>query len=101
MRRQKSSTGASGTPFSVCILILARIADYVLTTPLPAFGLMSAARGIDEGLEGTTASLSSFSRLFHLDDPAITKDQQANRLSHIAGMVQLGSFGEVLVFHFP
>lgn len=62
---------------------------------------MGAARGIDEGLTGTTASLSSFSRLFHLDDPTMTKDQQANRLSNITGMVQLGSIGGALVgFYF-
>lgn len=33
-------------------------------TVLAVFGLMGAARGLDEGLTGTTASLKSFSSTF-------------------------------------
>lgn len=63
----------------------------------PVFGLMGAARGVDEGLIGTTCSLSSFSDTFGLDDPALTAKEQANRLSNITSMVQLGSIGGALI----
>ncbi|KAK4500402.1 hypothetical protein PRZ48_008591 [Zasmidium cellare] len=62
-----------------------------------AFGLMGASRGIDEGLTGTTASLPSFSRLFKLKDPSKTPEQQADELSNITSMVQMGSILGALV----
>lgn len=55
-----------------------------------AFSLLGAARGFDEGLIGTTASQKSFSHLFHLKDPSLSKSEQANRLSNITSMVQIG-----------
>jgi len=55
------------------------------------FGLMGAARGLDEGLIGTTSSLKSFSHTFGLKDPALTKAEQADRLSNITSMVQMVS----------
>lgn len=58
---------------------------------------MGAARGIDEGLTGTIASLPSFSRLFKLEDPSKTAEQQANELSNITSMVQMGSILDALV----
>jgi len=66
---------------------------------LSVFGLMGAARGLDEGLTGTTASLPSFSRLFELKDPSKSVDERTNLLSNITSMVQLGSIlGALLGF---
>ncbi|KXT14391.1 hypothetical protein AC579_2753 [Pseudocercospora musae] len=60
------------------------------------FGLMGAARGVDEGLVGTTASLASFKKTFGLKDPSLSAVEQADRLSNITSMVQLGSIGGAL-----
>ncbi|EMC95070.1 hypothetical protein BAUCODRAFT_35060 [Baudoinia panamericana UAMH 10762] len=65
------------------------------------FGLMGAARGLDEGLIGTTASQKSFSKLFGLKSTHLTKIEQANLLSNITSMVQLGSvLGAIVAFYF-
>ncbi|KAF9734577.1 hypothetical protein PMIN06_001271 [Paraphaeosphaeria minitans] len=61
------------------------------------FGLMGAARGIDEGLIGTTAELDPFIKKFGLDDPNKTKHQKAELLSNITSMVQMGSILGALV----
>jgi hypothetical protein len=55
-----------------------------LTQHDTVFGLMGAARGLDEGLIGTSASLPSFQRLFGLTDAVRTEDQQAELLGNIA-----------------
>jgi MFS family permease len=52
---------------------------------------MGAARGIDEGLIGTTAELEPFRRKFGLDDPTKSKHEIAELLSNITSMVQMGS----------
>ncbi|CAK3980862.1 related to quinate transport [Lecanosticta acicola] len=64
------------------------------------FGLMGAARGLDEGLIGTSASQKSFVSLFGLKDPSLSKTEQANLLSNITSMVQLGSIGGALFAFF-
>ncbi|KAI5370023.1 Putative major facilitator, sugar transporter, major facilitator superfamily [Septoria linicola] len=61
------------------------------------FGLMGAARGVDEGLIGTTSTLPSFSSKFGLKDPSLSAVEQADRLSNITSMVQLGSIGGALI----
>lgn len=58
---------------------------------------MGAARGVDEGLIGTTATLPSFSKTFGLKDKHLTKAEQADRLSNITSMVQLGSIAGALI----
>ncbi|KAK3650326.1 hypothetical protein LTR56_006302 [Elasticomyces elasticus] len=64
------------------------------------FGLMGAARGLDEGLTGTTASLKSYSTTFGLKDPSLSKSEQADRLSNITSMVQMGSIlGALVAFY--
>jgi len=64
------------------------------------FGLMGAARGLDEGLIGTTASQKSFSKLFGLKNPDLSKAQQADLLSNITSMVQMGSIlGALIAFY--
>ncbi|KAK6003417.1 hypothetical protein QM012_009188 [Aureobasidium pullulans] len=63
------------------------------------FGLLGAARGLDEGLIGTTASQKSFITQFKLKNPHLTSNEQANLLSNITSMVQLGSiFGALFAF---
>jgi len=52
---------------------------------------MGAARGIDEGLIGTTAELDPFIRKFGLEDPAKSEHERAELLSNITSMVQMGS----------
>ncbi|KAH8728213.1 MFS quinate transporter-like protein [Phaeosphaeriaceae sp. PMI808] len=63
------------------------------------FGLMGAARGIDEGLIGTTAELVPFRKKFGLDDTHISKHDKAELLSNITSMVQMGSIlGSMIAF---
>lgn len=52
---------------------------------------MGAARGIDEGLIGTTAELAPFRRKFGLADDSKTEHEKAELLSNITSMVQMGS----------
>lgn len=60
---------------------------------------MGAARGIDEGLIGTTAELEPFRRKFGLDDPTKSKHEEAELLSNITSMVQMGSIlGSLIAF---
>lgn len=60
---------------------------------------MGAARGLDEGLIGTTASQKSFIAQFGLKSAELTKTEQANLLSNITSMVQLGSIlGSLIAF---
>ncbi|OOQ86283.1 Sugar transporter family protein [Penicillium brasilianum] len=60
-------------------------------------GLLGASRGLDEALVGGMVSLQSFKDEFHLD--AGSESHQANVLSNITSMVQLGSIvGSFLAF---
>jgi MFS family permease len=52
---------------------------------------MGAARGIDEGLIGTTAELRPFKEKFGLADGHLSKHDKAELLSNITSMVQMGS----------
>jgi hypothetical protein len=52
---------------------------------------MGAARGIDEGLIGTTAELLPFQKKFGLNSKALSKHDKAELLSNITSMVQMGS----------
>ena len=61
---------------------------------------MGAARGLDEGLIGTTTTLTPFVKRFGLKDPKLSKHQQADLLSNITSMVQLGSIlGALAAFY--
>lgn len=63
------------------------------------FGLMGAARGIDEGLIGTTAELDPFIRKFGLEDESKSEHEKAELLSNITSMVQMGSIlGALIAF---
>lgn len=61
---------------------------------------MGAARGIDEGLIGTTAELDPFQKKFGLKDPSKSKHEQAELLSNITSMVQMGSILGALIAFF-
>ncbi len=55
---------------------------------------MGAARDIDEGLIGTSATLPSFQRTVGLGEyPTMSESQQADLLGNITLMVQMGSIG--------
>ena len=58
---------------------------------------MGAARGIDEGLIGTTAELKPFIKKFGLEDPNKSEHEKAELLSNITSMVQMGSILGALV----
>jgi MFS family permease len=58
---------------------------------------MGAARGLDEGLIGTTVELASFRKRFGLDDPSLSKHELANTEGNITSMVQLGSILGALI----
>ena len=61
---------------------------------------MGAARGIDEGLIGTTAELDPFIKKFGLEDPSKSKHEKAELLSNITSMVQMGSIlGSLVAFY--
>lgn len=61
---------------------------------------MGAARGIDEGLIGTTAELKPFINKFGLEDPDKSEHEQAELLSNITSMVQMGSIlGALVAFY--
>ena len=60
---------------------------------------MGAARGIDEGLIGTTAELKPFIKKFGLEDPNKSEHEKAELLSNITSMVQMGSIlGSLVAF---
>lgn len=62
------------------------------------FGLMGAARGLDEGLIGTTVTQKSFISEYHLVKSK-TLDAKAlqNKIGNITAMVQIGSVGGALI----
>ncbi|KAF1808671.1 MFS quinate transporter-like protein [Eremomyces bilateralis CBS 781.70] len=65
------------------------------------FGLMGAARGLDEGLIGTSSTQPSFINRFGLKDEDLSKHDQAQLLSNITSMVQMGSIlGALVGFYF-
>ncbi|KAF3043532.1 hypothetical protein E8E11_001349 [Didymella keratinophila] len=61
------------------------------------FGLMGAARGIDEGLIGTTSELEPFKKKFGLEGHHKSEHEVAELLSNITSMVQMGSILGALV----
>lgn len=61
------------------------------------FGILGAARGLDEGNIGSNISLPSFRKTFGFDDPTKSKSELADLQSNIASMVQLGCVGGALL----
>ncbi|KAG5356288.1 putative quinate permease [Yarrowia sp. B02] len=64
------------------------------------FGMLGSVRGLDEGLIAGTTAQVSFENQFNLKDPSKSKSQQADELSNITAMVQIGSVGGALVAMF-
>lgn len=64
------------------------------------FGLLGSARGLDEGMIAGTTSQVSFEKQFNLKDPTLTASQQADNLSNITAMVQVGSIGGAIIAMF-
>jgi MFS family permease len=81
-------------------LTLSTIAHCSVTDCFAVFGLMGAARGIDEGLIGTTAELVPFRRKFGLADNSKSEHEKAELLSNITSMVQMGSILGAMVAFF-
>lgn len=62
---------------------------------------MGAARGLDEGLIGTSAEQPSFQETFGLDDASGKSEaEKAALLGNITGMVQMGSILGALIAFF-
>ena len=61
---------------------------------------MGAARGLDEGLIGTSAEQPSFQNIFGLDEASGKSESEiAATIGNIAGMVQMGSIlGALIAF---
>lgn len=70
---------------------------HTLIICLPRFGLMGAARGLDEGLIGTTVVQPSFRKRYGLDNPNLDAHAEANLEGNITAMVQLGSILGALI----
>jgi hypothetical protein len=57
-----------------------------------SFGLMGAARGVDEGLISGTLSSAHFRRNLGINSPdQISEEEYANIKANISAMVQIGS----------
>lgn len=70
-------------------------------TIVSVFGLMGAARGLDEGLIGTSSELEPFQRTFGLhEDSGKSESEIAETLGNITGMVQMGSILGALIAFF-
>ena len=64
------------------------------------FGLMGAARGVDEGLISGAFNSKDFQRTIHLD--SYSEIEQTNIKANVSAMVQIGSVGGALLYvHFP
>lgn len=60
-----------------------------------SFGIMGAARGIDEGLISGTFNTKDFQEILHLDD--LSDTDYANVKGNVSAMVQIGSVGGALL----
>ncbi|EXJ67594.1 uncharacterized protein A1O5_08939 [Cladophialophora psammophila CBS 110553] len=60
-----------------------------------SFGIMGAARGVDEGLISGTFNTDDFQRLLGFDK--LDEDQYANVKGNVSAMVQIGSVGGALL----
>lgn len=60
-----------------------------------SFGMMGAARGIDEGLISGAFKSEDFQRYIHFDD--YTPVEKANIKANVSAMVQIGCVGGALM----
>lgn len=73
------------------------IYNWTLYLSVFVFGVLGAARGLDEGGISGSVAQASFKNQFGLSDTTKTSDQLANLKSNITSMVQLGSVGGALI----
>ena len=64
-----------------------------------SFGLLGAARGVDEGLISGAFNSKDFKHTIHYDN--YTKVEQANIKANVSAMVQIGSVGGALMYVSP
>lgn len=76
------------------------IYNWTLYLSVFVFGVLGAARGLDEGCISGSVAQPSFKKQFGLSDPNKSKDELANLKSNITSMVQLGSVGGALLAMF-
>ncbi|EGW34665.1 uncharacterized protein SPAPADRAFT_144982 [Spathaspora passalidarum NRRL Y-27907] len=74
-----------------------QIFNITLYLSIFVFGILGAARGLDEGNISGNITLPSFIARFGLKDPTKTTDYLANLKSNITSMVQLGAIGGALI----
>lgn len=73
------------------------IYNYVLFLSVFIFGILGAARGLDEGTIAGSIYQKSFKKRFGLADTTKSSTWLANRKSNITSMVQIGSVGGSLI----
>lgn len=61
-----------------------------------SFGLMGAARGVDEGLISGAFNSKDFQRTIHFD--SYSDVEQTNIKANVSAMVQIGSVGGALLY---
>lgn len=97
---------AGGTKKPVNIFRLGNVDDpkevfnWRLWLAVLSFGLMGAARGVDEGLISGAFNSVDFQRTIHLDQ--YSEIEQTNIKGDVSAMVQIGSVGGALLYEiFP
>jgi hypothetical protein len=85
--------GAGGSPLNIFKLNRGddppEVLNWRLWLAVFSFGIMGAARGIDEGLISGTLDSANFRKLLNL--PSTTSLEYANVKANISSMVQIGS----------
>lgn len=73
------------------------IYNWKLYMAIFVFGILGAARGLDEGCVAGISVEPSFKKLFGLSDPTKNDHEIADLKSNITSMVQLGSIGGAMI----
>ncbi|CAH6722018.1 galactose transporter [[Candida] jaroonii] len=76
------------------------IYNWTLYMSIFVFGILGAARGLDEGNAAGISVQPSFQNQFGLNDPTKSADELANLKSNIKAMVQVGSIGGAIIATF-
>lgn len=74
----------------------AEVFNWRLWFAVISFGLMGAARGIDEGLISGAFNSKDFQRTIHFS--SYSKVEQTNIKGNVSAMVQIGSVGGALLY---
>lgn len=73
------------------------IYNWTLYMTVLVFGILGAARGLDEGGISGSVAQTSFKKLFGLSDKSKSENEIADLKSNITSMVQLGSVGGAII----